>query len=601
MSTVDGVVTPPRRHTTQPLLPKRHPGRGPHYDLYPSFPLVGGSVDAGWGPIVDTIGSSPVLLIDGGAGVDWHAVAGAVRAALEARGRRADVRSTRTTFLPVSDLEHAIEPFLGGEDPVFGTRFEGDLCDLMDLRALAELARRDGPEHDALVVVGPGAALADDAAPLVYLEVPRNEQQFRARAGALTHLGADAPSTDAKATYKRLYFVEWPLLERHKVELWPRIARFADVQREEPLSVSGASLRATLSAMATAPFRARPWFEPGAWGGTWLLEHVPDLPRDVPNYAWSFELISPENGLLLEADGVLLETGFDSLMIEAGAAVLGNGAARFGRAFPIRFDYLDTVEGGNLSVQCHPRPDYMREHFGEPFTQDETYYILDATPDAAVYLGFHEGVTREAWGEAITVSRRDAEAIDVERFVQTFPARRGDFFLIPSGTVHASGVGNIVLEISATPYIFTFKMYDWLRLDLDGQPRPLNVERGLANLVMTRRGGAVERELVCRPTEIAAGDGWRREHLPTHAEHFYDVQRFTIGTALEVDTGGSPHVLNLVAGERVRVEVVEGPPLDVRFAETFVVPAAASRYRIVNQGRAPAVVVCAFLKQTEVS
>ncbi|TVR87552.1 MAG: hypothetical protein EA416_14390, partial [Trueperaceae bacterium] len=354
MSGVDGVVTPPRRRTTQALLPVRHPGRDAHYDLYPSFPLAGGSVDAGWGPIVDAIGSSGVLLVDGGSGVDWEDAASAIRATLEARGRRVGVRSTRATFLPTADLERAIAPFLGGDDPVFGTRFEGDLRDLMDRRALAELARRDDAEHDALVVVGPGAALADDAAPLAYLEVPRNEQQFRARAGALTHLGADAPSADAKATYKRLSFVEWPLLERHKAELWPRIARFADVQREEPLSVSGASLRATLAVMASAPFRARPWFEPGAWGGSWLLEHMPELPRDVPNYAWSFELISPENGLLLEADGLLLETGFDSLMIESGAAVLGDGAARFGRAFPIRFDYLDTVDGGNLSVQCHP-------------------------------------------------------------------------------------------------------------------------------------------------------------------------------------------------------------------------------------------------------
>ncbi|TVR93930.1 MAG: hypothetical protein EA416_04330, partial [Trueperaceae bacterium] len=84
-------------------------------------------------------------------------------------------------------------------------------------------------------------------------------------------------------------------------------------------------------------------------------------------------------------------------------------------------------------------------------------------------------------------------------------------------------------------------------------------------------------------------------------EHFYDVHRLTIESAMEVDTEMSPHVLNLVAGEHVRVEVVERPPLDLRFAETCVVPAAATRYRLVNQGRAPAVVVCAFLKPAEVS
>jgi hypothetical protein len=144
----------------------------------------------------------------------------------------------------------------------------------------------------------------------------------------------------------------------------------------------------------------------------------------VPNYAWSFELISPENGLLLEDDGLLLETGFDALMIHASERVLGAGAARFGRDFPIRFDYLDTIRGGNLSVQVHPRPDYIRAEFGEAFTQDETYYVFDAEPNARVYLGLREGVTEAAWRRVLTESRDRAIPIDVRRWVRSFPARR---------------------------------------------------------------------------------------------------------------------------------------------------------------------------------
>jgi mannose-6-phosphate isomerase class I len=327
-----------------------------------------------------------------------------------------------------------------------------------------------------------------------------------------------------------------------------------------------------------------------------MKERIPQLVKDVPNYAWSFEMIAPEQGILLESSGKLLELSFDLLMTHDAHAILGGHAARFGRQFPIRFDFLDTFSGGNLSVQCHPRSSYIRQYFGEDFTQDETYYILDTKPDAKVYLGFQEDIDPEEFRSALENSFHNGMPVEIERFVRTLPSEKHRLFLIPNGTIHCSGADNLVLEISATPYIFTFKMYDWLRLDLQGKPRPLNIQRAFDSLYFERRGERVERELVAQPTLVDEGGDWKIYHLPTHPSHFYDVHRLQFDTSINVRNNDSPHLLMLVEGTLIRLETCNGKSQRFNFAETFLVPAAAECYRLFNEGTSTAKVVKAFLK-----
>ena len=580
------------RSTSQHLLPA-HPEPVAGYDIHPTHPLLpAGAIGLGHDSLADRLAGATRVVIDGFGGVLWEEFRERLNAALTARGRVVAWRDVAAALRPPDEVEALVRPFQGGDDPVFGTRFTGSLADFFDPAALRSI--QSDPAADLTIVYGSGAALVDWNALLVYLDVPKNEIQFRARAGAVRNLGSTSVE-DHRAVYKRCYFVDWPVLTAHRATLLDRVDVVVDEQRpDEPAHAEGQQVREALARLSRGVFRPRPWFEPGAWGGQWMKRRFEQLPTEVPNYAWSFEFISPENGVLLaDQQGTVLEVSFDTLMATDHRAILGDCADRFGHSFPIRFDFLDTVDGGNLSVQVHPRPEYFRRNFGEAFTQDETYYILDCEPEATVFLGLTEDADPAEFRRELERSVVDGEPVDIDRFVQRHPAARHDLFLIPSGTVHSAGRGNLVLEISATPYIFTFKLYDWVRLDLDGRPRPLNIERGFDNLQTDRRGATVRRDFISQPRELAAGEGWRVIHLPTHEEHFYDVHRVEFTGTVELPTEGSCQVMSLVGGDEVVVEA-GGLRRTVHYAETFVVPAAAGSLRL--NSTTPAVVVKAFVK-----
>jgi mannose-6-phosphate isomerase class I len=185
----------------------------------------------------------------------------------------------------------------------------------------------------------------------------------------------------------------------------------------------------------------------------------------------------------------------------------------------------------------------------------------------------------------------------MDEYVQSHTASKNDLFLIPNGTVHSAGVNNLVLEISATPYIFTFKMYDWLRLDLNGEPRAINIDHAFNNLNFDRKGEKITEELISKQAVIDQGNDWKLVHCPTHAVHFYDVHRLEFMSRITVQTNNTCHILMLVEGSAISVETADGAIVTFSYAETFVIPAAAKSYTLINKGTAMAKVVKAFCKE----
>jgi mannose-6-phosphate isomerase class I len=236
----------------------------------------------------------------------------------------------------------------------------------------------------------------------------------------------------------------------------------------------------------------------------------------------------------------------------------------------------------------HPLTDYIRAHFGLTFTQDESYYLLDAADDAVVYLGLRSDVDPQRMLSELKEANNGGTPFRAEDHVNRWPAKKHDHFLIPAGTVHCSGANAMVLEISATPFIFTFKLWDWGRPGLDGRPRPVHLEHGAHNIQWDRNTEFTRHQLINQITPIASGAGWRSERTGLHEAEFIETHRHWFTGPTPHHTSDGVNVLNLCAGAEATIESPTSAfePFVVHYAETFIVPAAVGAYSIRPSGRA---------------
>ncbi|WP_018756103.1 class I mannose-6-phosphate isomerase [Paenibacillus terrigena] len=474
------------------------------------------------------------------------------------------------------------------DDRVFGVMSCHQLHEFYDQAKIDEAKNKiNGVNQGLIVIYGVGASLVYQPDLLVYLDLARWEIQQRYRSKEMGNWKVDNHNEDILRKYKRGYFVEWRIADRHKKRLYQQIDYLVDTNvLNQPKMVTGEAFLAGLAEASRRPFRVVPYFDAGVWGGQWMKE-VCDLDRDQINFAWSFDGVPEENSLYLTYGDVRIEVPSINLVFRHPAEILGDKVhARFGTEFPIRFDFLDTMGGQNLSLQVHPLTEYIQENFGMHYTQDESYYILDAKDQALVYLGVKEGINSEEMMEDLRKAERGESSFPDDKYINTYVAKKHDHYLIPAGTIHCSGENTMVLEISATPYIFTFKLWDWDRLGLDGRPRPVHIDHGEKVIQWERDTKWVDTNLINRFEKIAEGDGWIEERTGLHDRQFIETRRHWFSKTVLHDTHESVNVLNLVEGEEA---IVESPsqafePFIVHYAETFFIPSSVKTYTIRPHG-----------------
>lgn len=562
----------------------------PNFNKAPSIEVKGLENDCytGWDSIFGRIKyflsktgkSTRVIVIECYQGVCHEEILQAVRQFLDP-GLLID---TSEAFLPEKKIHELTWPDVT-DDRVFGFMTRLNMDDFLDRQKWNTLSERvKSGSAGTIVVYGHGAALIEpEPDVLIYADMARWEIQGRMRRNEVSNIGISNKDEAFELQYKRGFFVDWRVCDRLKKKTFQKWDFVLDTNLPgRPRMITARAFQAGLLAAVSQPFSLVPYFDPGPWGGRWMMKLF-DLESTAGNLAWCFNCVPEENSMLLRYGSVLFESPSINLVFFQPASLLGHAVhARFGDEFPIRFDFLDTMDGGNLSLQVHPLTEYIQEKFGMTYTQDESYYLMDAGDDASVFLGLKKGIYPDEMIRDLRKSESGRAFFNASKYVEQWPARKHDHFLIPGGTVHCSGKNSMVLEISSTPYIFTFKLWDWGRKGLDGKPRPINIEHGLNVIQWDRVTDWTRGQLINRIVKLCEGDGWTEERTGLHEREFIETRRHWFTKKVLHNTGGGVNVLNLVEG---RETIVESPsdafdPFVVHYAETFVVAAAVGEYTI---------------------
>jgi len=563
-----------------------------NYDKYPSIAIDGHTCIEGWKNIVVEFEESCkklhdkkiVIAIEFYPGVDTNEIEEKFLQHIPG----VILFDASVALKTIDEIKKMVYPYVT-DDPVFGYMTPLNLPDFFDGKKIASLRGQLNAVNEGICIIyNLGASLiAPKPNLLFYADMPRWEIQLRFRKKSVGNIGAQNQDAEFSYLYKRSFFVDWRVCDRHKKTIMNDWDYVLDTTiPNNPKLISGIAFKDALKETVSRPFRVVPFFDPGPWGGQWLKE-VCDLDRRQQNFAWGFDCVPEENSLLFSFNNILFETPAINLVFGEPEKLLGQKVyTAFGTEFPIRFDFLDTMEGGNLSLQVHPLKEYIREKFGMAYTQDESYYFLDAKDGAFVYLGLKENIIPNKMVNALEEAQAKRGNFDAEAYVQKWPVKKHDHILIPAGTVHCSGADTVVLEISATPYIFTFKLWDWGRMGLDGKPRPISIGHGKEVIQWNRTANWTKENIINHFEKIAEGDGWREEKTGLDETSFIETRRHWFTKKVTHHTNGNFNVLNLIKGIEA---IVESPgnlfkPFIIHYAETFIVPAAVEEYSIRPYG-----------------
>lgn len=483
-------------------------------------------------------------------------------------------------------------------DPVllYGKLFTDGLKKLMDEDKLLNLIDSLKNTSEKIIVYGHGSLIKEirELADIkIYMDVSPKEAAIRAKKGLYINIG-DKKARPFKELMRRNYYVDFENETLLRKELVQQNALdyyiFAD--KDDSLVFSPFStMNVLFDELVKRPFRCKPVYLEGVWGGYYMMR-MRNLPKQMKNCAWIFDMIPSEVSVVIEANNTQIEVPYYTFVHARGVKLMGQDCVNYFHGyFPIRFNYDDTWHAnGNMSIQCHPYHDYVKKENNELGRQDESYYIVEAAEGAKTFLGFNEDINPDDFMKEVFESEKAGNPIDYLKYVNAVTSTPGTQVLIPAGTIHSSGRNQLVLEIgSLTIGSYTYKLYDYMRKDLDGNPRPIHSRHGDNVLQKYRKTNWVNSHLVKRAKGFDDNDTILTQTVGESPLLYFKLMTTQFLDKYEDNTKNSFHVLTVTNGEKVRISSKTNPEYNfvANYLDIIVVPQNIGEYVIENLGNQP--------------
>lgn len=552
-----------------------------------------------------------IVGIDGYTAADWSNFVNLLAMESESYGFEFEyVDSNEATLKSGKEIDGIIDPLLIWDskiDPtlLYGRIYHGGYAGLFD-EAKVEAFRKEVSElkkAGKLVVVAGYGSLIPEFREIYdlkcWFDLTPMKTMLRIRGGKYSNLGKKHPGI-INRTVRRCYYCDFECAVQLRKELWQNNVPdyyFLDNTPGELQMMPFSTFADLCAQVVKYPFRAKPCYLEGVWGGSYMKEHR-HLPEKMRNAAWVFDFIPMEVSILVEAGENMLDINYCSFVHKEGVNLMGEKCVeKYKGYFPIRFNWDDSYHStGNMSIQCHSGGKFNIENYGEFGRQDESYYVVITGHEAKTFIGFRDDADIPRFFKEIEDADTRHIPCDYMKYVSYENSVPGLQVMIPAGTIHSSGRNQVILEIgSLTIGSYTYKMYDYLRLDFDGKQRPIHTHLGELNVNQNRRTSVIHDPqspdyIVQKPRLDARGEGWEEYILGENPQVYFSLRRLEFEKLCEQDTKNEKfHVLTLVDGNRVRVRSLSNPErfYDMNFMDIVCVPADMGKYVIENLGKEP--------------
>ncbi len=293
-------------------------------------------------------------------------------------------------------------------------------------------------------------------------------------------------------------------------------------------------------------YKLEPTLHANIWGGNKLRDYGKKSDADRIGESWELSFVKGDEALV---DSIPVSVLFDRKS-------WGTNAQCF-EDFPVLTKFIDAKE--KLSVQVHPDDEYAKVHEGG-YGKSEMWYVVDAEEGAGLYMGLKENTDKEAIRAAIADGT-------VENMLSFKKVKSGDVFFIPAGTIHAIGGGVLIFEIQQNS-TSTYRLYDYMRRDKDGNLRELHIEKSLDVLAPS--------VYESQPFEFSENDTGK---IIGKCKYFtvkeYDLEKSS--TSVKVTPAS---FLSITAITKDSIIEIDGEKITIKKGETYFAPAPDCEFNI---------------------